>query len=59
MQDGPNTEVFGKASPGFVGQFIGWQIVKKWMSEHDKTTLPQLLGTPEKEIYNDAKYKPR
>lgn len=59
MQDGPNTEVFGKASPGFIGQFIGWQIVKKWMSEHDKTTLPQLLTTPEKQIYDEAKYKPR
>ncbi len=59
MQDGPKTEVFGKASPGFIGQFIGWQIVKKWMDQHNKTTLPQLIATPEKQIYDEAKYKPR
>jgi hypothetical protein len=59
MQDGPNTQVFGKESPGFIGQFIGWQIVKKWMNAHENVTLPQLLSTPEKEIYNEAKYKPR
>lgn len=58
MQDGPHTEVFGKGSPGFIGQFIGWQIVKKWMIAHNKTTLPQLINTPEKQIYDEAKYKP-
>lgn len=58
MQDGPNTEAFGKESPGFIGQFIGSQIVNKWMDEHEKTTLPQLLNTPEKQIYDEAKYKP-
>lgn len=50
MQDGPYTEVLGKASPGFIGQFIGWQIVKKWMDAHETVTLPQLLGTPEKKF---------
>jgi len=59
MVDGPHTEAFGESSPGFLGQFIGWQIVKKWMGEHDKTTLPQLINTPEKQIYEEAKYKPR
>ncbi len=59
MQDGPNTEAFGKASPGFIGQFIGWQIVKKWMNKNNKTTLPQLIQTPERQIYDEAKYKPR
>jgi len=59
MQDGPNTEAFGKDSPGFIGEFIGWQIVKKWMDAHEQTTLPQLINTPEKQIYDEAKYKPR
>ncbi len=59
MQDGPNTEAFGKQSPGFIGQFIGWQIVKKWMDAHEKTTLPELINTPEKQIYEEARYKPR
>ena len=59
MLDGPYTEVFGKGSPGFIGQFVGWQIVNKWMSAHEETTLPQLLNIPDKQIYDEAKYKPR
>ena len=58
VTDGPKTELLGEASPGFIGQFVGWQIVKKWM--HDlKRTLPQLLKTPAKQIFEEAKYKPR
>ena len=59
MQDGPYTEVLGHASPGFIGQFIGWQIVKKWMDANKEITLPQLVNTPEKKIYDEAKYKPK
>lgn len=58
MADGPKTEALGEESPGFVGQFVGWQIVKKWMQQDDKRTLPQLLQTPAKQIYEEAKYKP-
>ncbi|MEP6466261.1 MAG: hypothetical protein ABJB05_08145, partial [Parafilimonas sp.] len=59
MQDGPKTEAFGDDSPGFIGQFIGWKIVQKWMEAHENITLPQLINTPEKQIYDEAKYKPR
>lgn len=59
MQDGPFTEAFGKDSPGFIGQFIGWQIVKKWMDKHENVSLAQLVNTPEKQIYEESKYKPR
>ena len=59
VSDGPRTEVLGDSSPGFIGQFVGWQIVKKWMQEHDKVTLQELLKTPAKQIFEEAKYKPR
>jgi len=59
LTDGPKTEMLGEASPGFIGQFVGLQIVKKWMSEDDKRTLQQLLKTPAKEVFEQAKYKPR
>jgi hypothetical protein len=59
MQDGPFTEVLGQASPGFIGQFIGWQVVKKWMDKNPEITLQQLIETQEKKIYDEAKYKPR
>lgn len=59
MTDGPKTEMLGEASPGFIGQFIGLQIVKKWMNGDDKRTLQQLLKTPAKQVFEEAKYKPR
>ena len=33
MSDGPNTQALGEASPGNIGQFVGWQIVKKWLEK--------------------------
>jgi hypothetical protein len=57
MNDAPNTTALGPASPGFIGQFIGWQIVKKWMDKERKT-LDELMKTPAKQIFDEAKYKP-
>lgn len=59
MNDGPKTDMIGEASPGFIGQFVGWQIVKKWMSINSKKTLQDLMQTSEKEIYETAHYKPQ
>jgi len=59
MNDGPKTETMTEKSPGFIGQFVGWQIVKKWMEQDSKRTLPQLLQTPARQIFDEAKYKPK
>lgn len=45
-------------SPGRLGQYIGWQIVKAYM-KNNETTLQQLLTTPADEIYKNSKFKPR
>jgi hypothetical protein len=58
MNDAPKTEAFGEESPGFIGQFVGWQIVKKWMSKNENVTLPQLMQTNARTIFDQAKYKP-
>jgi hypothetical protein len=58
MKDGPNTPEFGDASPGAIGTWVGWQIVKKYMEEHSDLTLKQLLNTDAKSIFNESKYKP-
>lgn len=57
MNDAPNTTALGPASPGFIGQFVGWQIVKKWMDKKERT-LDELMRTPAKQIFEEAKYKP-
>lgn len=59
MSDAPNTLTLGEASPGFIGQFVGWQIVKKWMSmQKEKDNLKMLMETSPKKIFEEAKYKP-
>jgi hypothetical protein len=58
INDGPNTTELGPASPGNIGQFVGWQIVKKWMQKNEKLTLDELMNTPNKQIVEEAKYKP-
>lgn len=59
MSDAPNTPTLGEASPGFIGQFVGWQIVKKWMSQQkDPQNLVRLMETPGKKIFEEARYKP-
>lgn len=59
MNDGPKTEMLGEGSPGFIGQFVGWQIVKKYMDIFPDKKLPDLLKTSASEIFERAKYKPR
>lgn len=45
-------------SPGKVGQFVGWQIVKAYMGNND-VTLAELLNAPAQTVFNKSKYKPR
>ena len=45
-------------SPGRLGQYIGWQIVKSYM-KNNKIPLQQLLQMEATEIFNNAKFKPK
>ncbi|WP_420321740.1 gliding motility lipoprotein GldB [Flagellimonas sp.] len=45
-------------SPGRVGRYIGWQIVRAFMAKND-VTLQQMLGLPADEIFKKSNYKPR
>lgn len=59
MTEAPNTQALGETSPGNIGQFVGTQIVNKWMEKQKDITLAALLHTPAKKIFDEAKYKPR
>ena len=59
LQDGPKTQELGEGVPGFLGLYTGWQIVKKWMAQHDKTTLDALMQKNAQQLFNEAGYKPR
>ena len=45
-------------TPGRIGVWIGWQIVRSYMKNND-VTLQQLLAEKPEEIYKKSKYKPR
>lgn len=45
-------------SPGRVGAWIGWQIVRSYM-KNNEVSLPQLMKTPAKEIFEKSNYKPK
>ncbi len=45
-------------SPGRVGAWLGWQIVRSYM-ENNKVSLQELLNTNSKEIFEKSKYKPK
>lgn len=45
-------------SPGQVGAWIGWQIVRSYMENND-ATVGELMKTNAKEIFEKSKYKPK
>lgn len=45
-------------SPGKIGVWMGWQIVKSYM-KHNNVSLQELLKTSEEEVFNKSKYKPK
>ncbi|MDT7828062.1 gliding motility lipoprotein GldB [Pricia sp. S334] len=44
-------------SPGRIGRFLGWQIVRAFM-EKNEVTLQQMLSLPAEEIFKKSNYKP-
>jgi hypothetical protein len=58
--EGPFTQGFSQElSPGNIGQWIGWQIVKKYYSKNNSITPDELMKMDPKKILEEAKYKPR
>ncbi|AEH00288.1 gliding motility lipoprotein GldB [Lacinutrix sp. 5H-3-7-4] len=51
-------EEIDNESPGRIGQYIGWQIVRAYM-ENNNVTFKQMLTKSTKEIFDNAKFKPR
>ncbi|OYW78813.1 MAG: hypothetical protein B7Z27_06715, partial [Sphingobacteriia bacterium 32-37-4] len=58
VTDGPFTQAFGKESPGNIGQFLGWQIVKKWMNKNKQLGFEALMKKNPVQLFEEAKYKP-
>ncbi|GAB3710945.1 gliding motility lipoprotein GldB [Flavobacterium koreense] len=46
-------------SPGRIGQWVGWQIVRSFMENNPKVTVQDLIKMSEKDIFELSKYKPK
>jgi hypothetical protein len=57
--DAPYTQGMPEASPGNIGQWVGWRIVQKYASLHPDITPLQLMQTGDRVIFDEAKYKPK
>lgn len=58
--EAPFTNVFSQEeSPGNIGPWIGWQIIKKFVDNNSGLTAEQVMQTPAKKILEGAKYKPK
>ncbi|KAF2518110.1 gliding motility lipoprotein GldB [Flavobacterium salilacus subsp. salilacus] len=46
-------------SPGRLGRWLGWQIVRAYAENNKNVTLQELLATDAKTIFEKSKYKPK
>ena len=46
-------------SPGRIGQWIGWQIVRSFMENNPEVKLQDMLKMDSKELFEKSKYKPK
>ncbi len=55
----PSSRSMPKESPGRTANWMGWQIVRQFMSRHSDITLPELLKLRDaQKILVESKYKP-
>lgn len=57
--DAPNTLGMPDVSPGNIGQWVGWQIVKSYFEKNPSISPLKLMATDPKKIFEETKYKPR
>ena len=57
-EEGPTTPGMPGESPGMVGAWVGWQIVRAYQAKENKS-LKELIQTSPKEIMKGANYKPQ
>jgi len=57
--EAPYTQSMSPASPGNIGQWVGWQIVKKFAEKNSSMSVEDVLKTDARKIFEQAKYKPK
>ncbi len=59
VSDGPTTNGFPKESPGNIGKFAGWQIIKSYLKANKDVSLQALMEEKDlQKIFQQSRYKP-
>lgn len=59
IEEAPFSKPFGNPSPGRIGQFLGWKVVKEYMKNNPDVTLENLMKTTDLQlILNKSAFKP-
>jgi hypothetical protein len=59
LGDRPFTIQVGDKCPGRIGQWVGWQIVEKYMETHPDVTVPELMKMSDaQKLFRESRYKP-
>ena len=59
LGESPYTQGMPESSPGNIGQWVGWQIVKKFAEKNPALQPGEVMKTEYKKILEGAKYKPK
>lgn len=57
--DGPSTQGMPEDSPGNIGAYLGWEIVKAYIKKNPGIKPDRLMLTSNKKIFDESAYKPR
>jgi hypothetical protein len=59
IDESPFTKVFQNSSPGRLGAFIGWKLIKSYMNNNPNITLNEMINhVDSKDLLNQSRYKP-
>lgn len=61
VNDGPNSTGMPSESPGNIGSWIGWQLIRTYASKHAEKTLPQILSEKisGQKLLQESGYRPK
>lgn len=59
VNEGPFTQGMPEQSPGNIGAYVGWQIVKSYLKKKGTTSPDALMKTTAKQIFEASAYRPK
>jgi hypothetical protein len=59
LGEAPFTQSMPSTSPGNIGQWVGWQILKKFVEKNSSLSIEEIMNTDPQKIFEIAKYKPK